>query len=133
MESLLDDLGALGLKFEFRRGVDWGYGRNMDRALDGKSKMFFTSEAVGRLRAIGVLVGKPVPSIFEYTSVWRGTYCMSFFLECYSVHKDKALYHLVGSCGDSGFGTNYLQYHFRPRTVKMFQQEIEDLVTSLRG
>jgi hypothetical protein len=138
MESLLDDLGALGLKFEFRRGVDWGYGRSMDRALDGKSKMFFTSEAVERLRAIGALVGKPDYSVvdFEYTSVWKGMYRMSFYLHRSIVLHSSSVestYFLVGSCGDSGFGIQYMQYHFRPRTVKMFQKEIEDLVTSLRG
>jgi hypothetical protein len=138
MESLLDDLGSLGLKFEFRRGVDWGYGRTMDRALDGKSKMWFTPEAVERLRAIGALVGKPYYSAvdFEYTSVWKGMYRMSFYLHRSIVlHSSsvKSTYFLVGSCGDSGFGVSYFQYHLRPRTVKMFQKEIEDLVTSLRG
>jgi hypothetical protein len=138
MESLLDDLGALGLKFEFRRGVDWGYGRSLDKEPDGKSYMFFTSEAVERLRAIGVLVGKPYYSAvdFKYTSVWKGMYRMSFYLHRSIVlHSSsvKSTYFLVGSCGDSGFGVSYFQYHLRPRTVKMFQKEIEDLVTTLRG
>ncbi len=138
MESLLDDLGSLGLKFEFRRGVDWGYGRSMDRALDGKSKMFFTSEAVERLRAIGALVGKPDSLVlnFGYTSVWKGMYRMSFYLHRSIVLHSSSVestYFLVGSCGDSGFGISHFQYHLRPRTVRMFQQEIEDLVTSLRG
>jgi hypothetical protein len=110
----------------------------MDRALDGKSKMWFTPEAVERLRAIGVLVGKPYYSAvdFEYTSVWKGMYRMSFYLHRSIVlHSSsvKSTYFLVGSCGDSGFGVSYFQYHLRPRTVKMFQKEIEDLVTSLRG
>ncbi len=138
MESLLDDLGSLGLKFEFRRGVDWGYGRNMDRALDGKYHMWFTSEAVERLRAIGALVGKPDSLVlnFGYTSVWKGMYRMSFYLHRSSVSVGdsiESIYFMVGSCGDSGFGISHFQYHLRPRTVKMFQKEIEDLVASLRG
>jgi hypothetical protein len=143
MESLVDDLGSLGLKFEFRRGVDWGYGRSMDRALDGKSHMWFTSEAVERLSAIGALVGKQgsrnrnsFVHYFGYTTVWKGMYRMSFYLHRSSVSVGdsiESMYFLVGSCGDSGFGISHFQYHFRPRTVRMFQQEIEDLVTSLRG
>ena len=137
MESLLDDLGALGLKFELRRGVDWGYGSNMDRALDGKSKMFFTSEAVERLRAIGALVGKPDSLFlnFGYTSVWKGMYRMSFHLYRPYVSRgssSETMYFLVGSCGDSGFGISHFHYHLRPRTVMKFQREIESLIVSLR-
>jgi hypothetical protein len=138
MESLLDDLGSLGLKFEFRRGVDWGYGRSLDKEPDGKSHMWFTSEAVERLRAIGAFVGNPDSLVlnFGYTSVWKGMYRMSFYLHRSSVSVGdsiESMYFLFGSCGDSGFGTNNFQYHLRPRTVRMFQKEIEDLVTTLRG
>ena len=146
MESLLDDLGSLGLKFEFRRGVDWGYGRSLDKEPDGKSYMFFTPEAVERLRAIGALVGKPDSLFlnFGYTSVWKGMYHMSFYLNRTSAinyamslrdprSRENVMYYLAGSCGDSGFGVRHLNYNFRPRTIKKFQKEIEDLVTTLRG
>lgn len=137
MESLLDDLGALGLKFELRRGVDWGYGSRMDRALDGKSKMVFTSEAVERLRAIGVLVGEPDYSVvdFEYTSVWKGMYRMSFHLYRPYVSRgssSETMYFLVGCCGQYGFGIAHFQYHLGSRTVMKFQREIESLIVSLR-
>ena len=151
MESLLDDLGELGLKFEFRRGVDWGYGRSLDKEPDGKSHMFFTPEAVERLSAIGALVGNQgsrnrnsFVHYFGYTSVWKGMYHVSFYLHRTSTinpamslrdprSRENVMYYLAGSCGDSGFGVRHLHYNFRPRTIKKFQKEIENLILSLRG
>jgi len=141
-ESLIDDLASLGLKFEFRRGVDWGYGRSLDKEPDGKHYMFFTPEAVERLSAIGALAGKQgsLAHNFVYNSVWQNMYRVSFYLHRTSAvslsdprSRKDVMYYLAGSCGDSGFGVGYLQYRFRPSTIKKFQKEIEELVLSLRG
>lgn len=60
MDSLLDDLGSLGLHFEFRQGVDWGYGASLGKKRNGISSLLITTDAMERLKSHGVRQSVPV-------------------------------------------------------------------------
>jgi hypothetical protein len=143
MESLLDDLGALGLHFEFRQGVDWGYGNSLQAERDGKYSLYITPDAMSRLVSHGVRdlsFANPSNSklkLLPVKAAWKRIYKMTFRAQLVTFNSDhsqpRALWKVVGDCGDSGFGSQGLRYHMGQRTVAMFHREIEEWICSLRG
>ena len=137
MDSLLDDLGSLGLHFEFRQGVDWGYGASLGKKWNGISSLLITTDAMERLKSHGVKAVSPRGNVvtLPLQSSWQRMYKMSFeaCLTRYFTEPEVYLWKVRGQCGDSGFGFPHLDYHMGARTVNKFHQEIEEWLLSLRG
>jgi hypothetical protein len=142
MDSLLDDLGSLGLHFEFRQGVDWGYGNSLQAERTGKYSLCITPEAMARLMSHGVRDDRAFtkPSkwvVLPVKSVWKRMYKMTFRAQLVTFTSDssepRALWKVIGDCGDSGFHSPGLRYHMGARTVAMFHRQIEEWLVSLRG
>jgi len=58
MESLIDDLEAIGFGSEFSCGKEWGYGAEFGTIPDGRSDMHFSAKVVERLLLLDALEGK---------------------------------------------------------------------------
>ena len=58
------------------------------------------------------------------------TYLVRFMLSK-STGED-GLWHLWGTCGDSGFGTRWLKYQFGPRTIKRLQSRLVEKIKAVR-
>lgn len=141
MESLLDDLGALGLHFEFRQGVDWGYGNSLQAERTGKHSLYITPDAMARLVPHGVRdLSFASPSklkLLPVKALWKRMYKMTFRAQLVTFRSDSPesqdLWKVIGDCGDSGFHSPGLRYHMGQRTVEMFHRQIEEWLLSLRG
>jgi hypothetical protein len=114
LKKLVIGLGELGVPTHLVRGVDWGYGRDLQRERTGRVSMYFTEKAVRRLQQAGMLLPVIVQDsrMFSLCShfhdTWQGCYAMRFTLD--RVSASAPLYKLCGSCGDSGFGHWSLKY-----------------------
>jgi hypothetical protein len=130
LKKLVIGLADLGVPTHLVQGVDWGYGRDLQRERTGKVSMWFTEQAVWRLRQAGMLLPVVVEGARMFSlcarfhDTWQGCYAMRFTLD--RVNASAPLYKLCGSCGDSGFGHWSLKYQMRARTVAMFQRRIEE-------
>lgn len=141
MESLLDDLGALGLHFEFRQGVDWGYGNFLRAERTGKYSLYITPDAMVILMSYGVrnlsFVNPSKLKLLPVKAVWKGMYKMTFTAQLITFRSDSPepqdLWKVIGDCGDSGFHSPGLRYHMGQRTVAMFHRQIEEWLFFLRG
>jgi len=144
LRELLDDLGDLGLKTCLQRGKDLGYGRGLHGLNDGTRKMLLTNEAVEWLIAQGhvegawdmdfywsVVEGKKrrwnVRLKRGFCDTWKGMYLMSYVLIPLA---DGEHYSVMGSCGDSGFGSAF-QYNLRPRSVQRLLDRLETKLLAL--
>jgi hypothetical protein len=141
MDSLLDDLGSLGLHFEFRQGVDWGYGNSLRAERNGKYSLYITTGAMARLMSHGVgdlsFANPSKLKLLPIYAVWKSMYKMTFRAQLVTFTSDssepRALWKVIGDCGDSGFHSPGLKYHMGTRTVAMFHRQIEEWLVSLRG
>jgi len=141
MDSLLDDLGSLGLHFEFRQGVDWGYGNSLRAERTGKYSLYITPDAMVRLMSHGVgdisFANPSTLKLLPVKAVWKRMYKMTFRAQLVTFTSDssepRALWKVIGDCGDSGFHSPGLRYHMGQRTVAMFHRQIEEWLVSLRG
>ena len=141
MDSLLDDLGSLGLHFEFRQGVDWGYGNSLRAERNGKYSLYITPDAMVRLMSHGVgdisFANPSKLKLLPVNAVWKGMYKMTFRAHFVWFVPDefgsRSLWKVSGDCGDSGFHSPGLKYHMGQRTVAMFHRQIEEWLLSLRG
>ena len=141
MESLLDDLASLGLHFEFRQGVDWGYGNSLRAERNGKYSLYITPDAMARLVSHGVrdlsFAGPSKLKLLPVKAVWKRIYKMTFTAQLITFRSDQSeaqdLWKVIGDCGDSGFHSPGLRYHMGARTVAMFHRQIEEWLVSLRG
>ena len=140
MDSLLDDLGSLGLHFEFRQGVDWGYGNSLRAERNGKYSLYITPDAMVRLMSHGVgdisFANPSTLKLLPVKAVWRMDK-MTFRAQLITFPSDspqpRALWKVIGDCGDSGFHSLGLRYHMGERTVAMFHRQIEEWLLSLKG
>lgn len=134
--DLLRDLSSLGIDFEFKRGVDWGYCSDLQGERTGRSSMLFTVSAMERLVAAGHAAGGVFVRQFsfdkEFNTVWQKMYRVEFFAIPVVYREGHQLYKLCGSCGDSGFGAPHT-YIMRPRTVALMQKHVEEKLMKIRG
>lgn len=133
LESLLEDLGEFGLNPFLIPGKDFGFGNSLQGECDGKRKLWFTQDAVERLKKKG-LVDNYASSMLslsnDFNDTWKSTFRVTYTLS--KTNGNEGLWYLWGGCGDSGFGTKWFQYHFKPRTVKRLQSRLFEKIKAVR-
>lgn len=145
LRELLEDLSDLGIKSCLLKGKDFGYGRGLQGLNDGTRKMLLTNEAVEWLIAQGHVEGAWDGGIYwtgfggrkkrwnvrlkkGFCDTWKGMYLMSYVLIPLA---DGEHYSVMGSCGDSGFGSRSFQYELRPRSVQRLLDRLETRLLAL--
>ncbi len=155
LETLLEDLGGIGLKSCLREGMDFGWGMDLgpESECDGLKPLFLTEEAIQWMHDHGHLPGSSVQKFslennssivwlsVQFSDVWMGKYKMDYTLyqvgtqslrkDLYKVTGSCGIYKVTGSCGDSGFGKGRFQYHLKPRSVASLQKRLAQKLRAL--
>lgn len=141
--ELLGDLSDLGMKSCLLKGKDFGYGPGMDGKNNGKLLMYLTDEAVGWLLEQGHIQGDShvyrrgaegmgkrwnLSLKDSFCDTWQDVYKMSYVLV---PTYPKGYYKVMGTCGDSGFGSRSFQYELLPRSVKNLLGNLEARLLAL--
>lgn len=146
LETLLEDLGGIGLKSCLREGIDFGWGMDLapESECDGLKPLFLTEEAIQWMHDHGHLPGSTMQKFalednssivwlsIQFSDVWRGKYKMDYTLyQLGTQYVRKDLYKVAGSCGHSGFGKGRFQYHLKPRSVASLQKRLTQKLRAL--